>query len=127
MRFKLFTLAAISLALASCESTPVDQLSYSEMKSLSLVLHKRCWAQGVKSDTPEMNACLQQEFTRESSMRNSNYQARQAMGDALIAGGQGYNQGMQRQQPTYTPTTCTSTPQSTWVGGPVRQVRTTCY
>ncbi|WSG95343.1 hypothetical protein U8P76_23520 [Rhizobium johnstonii] len=126
MRTKLFAAAAISLMLTACQSKPVDQLSYSEMKSLSLELHKRCWAQGVKSDTPEMNACLQQEFTRESSMRNSNYQARQAIGDALIAGGQGYNQGMQ-QQPANRPTTCTSTPSSTWVGGPVRQVRTSCY
>ncbi|TLX12285.1 hypothetical protein [Rhizobium sp. MHM7A] len=123
---KFFAAAAISVILTACQSKPVDQLSYSEMKSLSLELHQRCWAQGVKSDTPEMKACLQQEFTRESSMRNSNYQARQAIGDALIAGGQGYNQGMQ-QQPTYRPTTCTSTPSSTWVGGPVRQVRTSCY
>ncbi|MGO8089602.1 hypothetical protein AB9E29_21000 [Rhizobium leguminosarum] len=126
MRSKFFAAAAISLMLTACQSKPVDQLSYSEMKSLSLELHKRCWAQGVKSDTPEMRACLQQEFTRESSMRNSNYQARQAIGDALIAGGQGYNQGMQ-QQPTSRPTTCTSTPSSTWVGGPVSQVRTSCY
>ncbi|MGO7896692.1 hypothetical protein ACC719_04375 [Rhizobium ruizarguesonis] len=126
MRSKFFAAAAISLMLTACQSKPVDQLSYSEMKSLSLELHKRCWAQGVKSDTAEMKACLQQEFTRESSMRNSNYQARQAIGDALIAGGQGYNQGVQ-QQPRYTPTTCTSTPSSTWVGGPVRQVRTSCY
>ncbi|MGO8503229.1 hypothetical protein AB9F35_17255 [Rhizobium leguminosarum] len=126
MRSKLFAAAAISVILTSCQSKPVDQLSYSEMKSLSLDLHKRCWAQGVKSDTPEMKACLQQEFTRESSMRNSNYQTRQAIGDALIAGGQGYNRGMQ-QQPSYQPMNCTSTPSSTFVGGPVRQVRTSCY
>ncbi|MGR9462117.1 hypothetical protein [Rhizobium leguminosarum] len=126
MRFKLFAAAALSLVLTSCQSKPVNELSYSELKSLSLELHKRCWAQGVKSDTPEMKLCLQQEFTRESSIRNDNLQARQAMGAALIANGQAYNQGMQ-QQPTYRPMNCTSTPSSTWVGGPVRQVRTSCY
>ncbi|EJB03750.1 hypothetical protein Rleg9DRAFT_2587 [Rhizobium leguminosarum bv. trifolii WSM597] len=126
MRAKLVVVAAFSLVLASCQDRPIDELSYSELKSLSLELHKRCWAQGVKSDTPEMKMCLQQEFTRESSIRSNNLQARQAMGEALIAGGQGYNQGLQ-QQPSYRPMNCTSTPTSTWVGGPVRQVRTSCY
>ena len=115
----------IVCALVSCQDKPVNELSYSELKALSLDIHKRCWAQGVKDNSPEMKLCLQQEFNRESAMRANNLQRRRAMGAALIANGQMYNNAM--MQPQFRPVNCVSTPSSTWVGGPVSQVRTNCY
>ncbi len=122
---KILIIGAVAALVSSCQDKPISEMSYSEVKALSLDLHKRCWAQGIKDNSPEMKLCLQQEFNRESAMRADNLQRRQAMGAALIANGQSYNNAM--MQPQFRPMNCTSVPSSTWVGGTVNQVRTNCY
>ena len=64
MRYLLVAL----FALAGCQ-TPVEQLSYSELKKLEADLQKRCVSQGYKPGNPEFKACVEQEFRREASIR----------------------------------------------------------
>lgn len=81
-----------------------------------------CRGYGLQSGTEAFSNCLYQ--LDQQRMANA-YNRRMAAAAALG------NAGAQMQAnaaQTYRPAVrCTSTPSSSWVGGPVSQVRTTCY
>jgi|GEM_PF-3225376 len=56
------------LTLAGCTKT-VEEMGYSERKALAQQIVQRCYAQGVKSGTPEMQMCTQAETEREVATR----------------------------------------------------------
>jgi hypothetical protein len=66
-------LVGLVLLLAGCESTPVEQMSYSETKELALRLHKRCADEGAPQGSKEFDACMRQELSREASLRRERH------------------------------------------------------
>jgi hypothetical protein len=114
------------MLLASCQTTPVQQLSYSETKTLAKQLHQRCADQGIPMGHAEFDACMQQEVSREAYTHHANQQRQQHARMALAAGLAGAGAGMQTNAATYRPVNCTSTLTGTWVGRP-NAVRTRCY
>ncbi|WP_152979701.1 hypothetical protein [Mesorhizobium sp. 1M-11] len=111
--------------LAGCQSKSPAEMNYSELKQYGTSLMERCRKQGVKRDA-EMQACINQEALSDHAKRQQANETRQAIGMAMAGVGQGM-QAAAAQQAANRPVTCSSVPSSTWVGGPVSQVRTTCY
>lgn len=62
--------------LSSCQSKPIEQMSYTETKALAQQLHKRCADQGAPPGSSEFDACMRQEVSREASIRNENAERR---------------------------------------------------
>jgi len=62
-----FALLAL-VGLTGCTKT-VEEMNYSERKALAQEIVKRCYAQGVKSNTPEMQQCTNVEIQREVASR----------------------------------------------------------
>lgn len=115
---------ALVLALAGCQTKPVDEMSYTEVKQLAGQIVDRCVAQGIKENTREMTACSQQEARREVVTRQRMRQRQRAMGAALAQGLGDYSQQQQRNAAIAAanrPVNCTS--QLT----PANTVRTSCY
>lgn len=73
----------------------------------------------------EARLLLSQELARANSEFDAKYArpASAAVGGAVAAAAQSYGNAMQASRPV----NCTSTPYSSWVGGPVSSVRTNCY
>ncbi|QNQ62523.1 hypothetical protein IB024_01830 [Brucella sp. 6810] len=71
MRYLLFVSIAC-VALSACQTKPIEEMSYSEKKALAEQIVKRCVAQGVKHDTPEMRDCSRAEVQREYATRQNN-------------------------------------------------------
>jgi hypothetical protein len=67
-----------AVALAGCQSKPVEQMSYSEVRALAHDINKRCNDQGVFGPSAEFDACTRQEISREKSIRAANYARRQS-------------------------------------------------
>lgn len=107
---------ACGLALAGCQSKPIEQMSYTELNQLAGVLAKSCLDQGVKAGSAEMDLCLRQEVGREKATRAANAQKRQALAGAMAAAGQNMQQNAAASQPI----TCNSSAYG-------RNVQTTCY
>jgi len=125
MRLLGVAVAASMLALAGCQSKPIEQMSYTEVQQLSGVIAKRCHDQGVRSPSRQFDACIQQEITREQSTRADNYRRRMAAAEALGDLGDSYSRGANAA--TYRPpVNCTSRLAGTNVGQPTR-IDTTCY
>lgn len=60
------------LALSACQaSKPLDQLSYSELKTVADQIGARCEAQGITRKSPEWGLCVQQETNREDATRKA--------------------------------------------------------
>lgn len=57
--------------LAGCQTKQVEEMSYTEQKALAQQIVQRCYDQGVKTGTPEMNVCLQAEVNREKFKRRN--------------------------------------------------------
>lgn len=57
------------LAVAGCTKT-VAEMNYTERKALAEVIVKRCYEQGVRTGTPEMDACMRVETESEIATRN---------------------------------------------------------
>lgn len=68
---RTFLLIALT-ALAGCQSQPVEELNYSQQKALAEQIVQRCYAQGVRTGTPEMKMCLEVETAREVAVRKRN-------------------------------------------------------
>jgi len=113
---KLLVLAGAALICTGCTQS-VDEMSYAQLQKYAAQMVEKCQKQGVP-DT-ELNACAEQEMRADQSRRMRQRQ----VGAAISAAGQ----GMQRNAAMTRTVNCTSTPSSTWVGGPVSSVRTTCY
>lgn len=61
-------LVVAGLTLAGCTKT-VEEMGYSERKALAEQIVQRCYAQGVKSGTLEMQLCTQAETEKEVATR----------------------------------------------------------
>lgn len=121
---KRIALIAMAMAAAGCQSKPIEQMSYTELNQLSGEIVKRCYAQGVKPRTREMQICTQQEITREQATRAANTQRRIAFGQAMSNMGDQMQQNARNQAVINSmnrPINCTSTPGMNGV------VRTNCY
>jgi len=115
-------LLAASVCLASCQSKSVSEMSYTEVKAYAQQLLERCKKQGAGPGA-ETQACINQEALADENRRLNAIRTQQAVGNALAAAGAGMQRSATMNRQVY----CTSTPSSTWVGGPVSTVRTTCY
>ena len=99
-------------------------MSYTEVKQYAASLVARCKAEGAKPGA-ETQACINQEARADEYRRVKNIQTRRRIGAALADAGEGMQRNAVMSTPR--PLNCTSTPSSSWVGGPASQVRTTCY
>lgn len=60
------------LALSACQANkPLDELSYSELKTVADQIGARCEAQGITRKSPEWGLCVQQETNRERAARDN--------------------------------------------------------
>lgn len=110
------------VVLAGCSTKSMNEMNYSELKAYAVEMQTRCEKQGVKGDQ-EMKACINQEAMADQSRR----QRQKQFGAALAGASQAYGNSMQRSAAVNRPVTCNSTGNSSWVGGPINSVRTTCY
>lgn len=66
---KTIVMAAAAI-LAGCQGKPISEMSYTETRALAVEINQRCRDQGLNSEMPEWKICVQQEITRENSIRN---------------------------------------------------------
>lgn len=107
MRVAVALLAA--LVASGCQTKQIQEMSYKEKQDLAGQIVLRCTEQGVKSDTPEMRACIASEVQRENYTRQKN-QAQFNRGMAAMSAGfanasRSYSAAASR--PTYGSTTVT--------------------
>lgn len=105
------------LSLSACQTKPIEQMSYTEVKALAGEIQKRCYAQGVKPNSREYDMCIRQEISREQSTRVANRQRQIALGEAISEAGA----NMQRNAAMNRPVNCTSS------RGYGTTINTTCY
>lgn len=117
---KWIVIVSAALFAAGCTQS-VNEMSYSQLQSYAAQMVEKCQKQGVPDS--QMRACAEQEMRADQSRRMKQRQ----FGAAISGASQAYGQGMQQSAAMNRPINCTSTPNSTWVGGPVSSVRTTCY
>lgn len=116
-QMKLRVVAALAaLSLAGCQGTPIGDAVIGPEK-LAQMDDQYCQSIGAK---PGSSVYVQCRMGRTSQRDASHQQAFQRAGAGLSAAGASMQGGYARN------VSCTSTPTSTWVGGPVRQVNTTC-
>src|SRR5690606_6305693 len=108
------------LTLSACTQT-VDEMSYSQLQAYATQMVEKCQKQGVPD--AQLEACAHQEIRADQARRMKQRQ----IGAAIAGAGDAYGQSMQRSAAMNRAVTCASTPRSSWVGGPVSSVRTTCY
>lgn len=102
--------------LAGCQTKPIAEMSYTEVKQLAGEITQRCYAQGVKPKSAEFEVCMRQEISREDATRASNQRRRMAAAAALGNAGR----QMQANAAANRPVNCVST-------GGYNTVNTTCY
>lgn len=66
----------ICLLLAGCmtAATPVSHMSYSQLQEVARQVEQRCVDQGVARQSPQFEACVRQEATRETTLRQERRQ-----------------------------------------------------
>ncbi|NVM43185.1 hypothetical protein HWX16_23150 [Ochrobactrum intermedium] len=116
MKLAIIVLGA-ALSLSACQTKPIEQMSYTEVKALAGEIQKRCYAQGVKPNSREYDMCIRQEISREQSTRVANRQRQIAFGEAMSEAGA----NMQRNAAMNRPVNCTSS------RGYGTTINTTCY
>lgn len=88
-----------ALALAGCvHDKPIEAMGYEERKAFAGEILDRCLAQGVKINTPEMDACAEAEISAEAYTRSAAEARRQAYGAAMIQGNAARQQQMRCSQ-----------------------------
>lgn len=114
---QVLILCAIA-ALSGCQGTPIGDAMIGNEK-LARMDDQYCQSIGAKPGTDGYTQCR---MFKTSERDRSHQLAFQRAGMGLSAA------GASMQNTAYTPQTinCTSTPVSTWVGGPARQVNTRC-
>jgi hypothetical protein len=115
---RLFAVATL-LALTGCQGTPIGDAMIGPEK-LAQMDDQYCRSIGAAPGTAPYMQCRM----HKTAERNQSHQAafRTAGAGLQATGAQMQNNAMARR-----PINCTSTGTSTFVGGPVRQVNTTCY
>jgi hypothetical protein len=110
--YPIFLAAAI---LAGCQSKPVSEMSYAEVKQYGAELIARCKAEGAKPGA-ETQACINQEARADEAKRQNAAATRQAVGMALAGASLSYGQSLQANRPA----TC-------YTSGYGYGITTTCY
>lgn len=112
------------LALAGCTKT-VEEMNYSERKALADQIVQRCYAQGVKSGTSEMDLCLAAEVQSEKAKRYNNAAREKRMAAGLGAGlasaGDAFNQAAANSAAANRTVTCNTVP------APTGMTKVRCY
>jgi len=70
------------LALCACQSKPVTEMSYSELRAYAADLNKRCYEQGVKTKA-ELQMCVRQEAISDEANRRNAIETRRRIGRSL--------------------------------------------
>jgi hypothetical protein len=126
MSMKPFLLLGVLVMLAGCQTQQVEEMSYSQRNALAKQIAERCAAQGYADGHPKQDECIRLEVTREVATRRNNQaradNARMAISSGLSTYGQSLQQSGYNQQ-----LNCTTTPQSTFVGGTPSSYSTSCY
>jgi hypothetical protein len=82
---KLRALFAVSLCLAGCQTKQLAEMNYSERRDLAVEITKRCYAQGVKPNSPQMKICTDAEIQSENYKRQHAMQIHFNPGGAATA------------------------------------------
>ncbi len=90
---KPLALPLLSLALlASCQTKPIEEMSYTERKTLAAEIAKRCVEQGVSpKNQQEMRRCFDIEAQREVYTRRRNQMILDDIGEGIEKGTASYN------------------------------------
>src|SRR5690606_28209657 len=108
------------LAVGGCTTT-VEEMSYTQLQEYATGMAEKCRKMGVPDE--QLEACAVQEISADQARRRKQRQ----LGAAIAGASQAYGNALQQSAYSNRMVTCTSTPSGSWVGGPVSQVRTTCY
>lgn len=84
---KKIALIAGLMAVAGCQTKPIEAMSYSEQKQLASQILARCHKQGVKPGTQEEKDCFYTETRSEFYNRRQNTDRIRAVGQAMAAAG----------------------------------------
>lgn len=122
---RFFILGAIALTLSGCETTPVQELTYTQKKALVDKIIASCIKQGVSLKSREMTVCTNSEIDREIALRAKNRAVAAEIPAMVGRGLSGYANSAARNNNTTS--TCTTTPYSTFVGGRPSSYTTRCY
>ncbi len=114
---RVLVVGLLAAALSGCETKLPSEMSYTEIKQLAQKIYQRCVDQGVAPNTPEMDACLNQEKHRELNMRYDNRETLREIGSGLQKAADNYNRSARQSRPV----TCNSL-----ATGPTT-TRTTCF
>lgn len=124
MKLRIVAAGLACLLLAGCETTPIQELSYSQRKELAQKITDRCVAQGIALNSPEMKPCQMAEVEREVATREHNQQRRMAAALAMQNAGNQMQANARANQIANSinrPVNCTSRPS---YGG---TYQTSCY
>lgn len=115
MRISVVALAV--LVISGCQTKQIQEMSYKEKQVLAGQIVQRCMEQGVKSDTPEMRACIASEVQRENYTRQKNQaqfnRSMAAIGAGLSNASQSYSAAASRTTYGSTTVTCRRNPAPT--------------
>lgn len=103
------------LALVSCQSKSVSEMSFSEVRQYAAELMERCKEQGAQPGE-EMQMCIDQEALADETKRRRSIATRQAIGAAISQASADYGRSVRANRPI----NCTSI-------GYGNMVRTDCY
>lgn len=81
---RIFLLAL--LALTGCQSKPVNEMSYSELKVYAADLNRRCYEQGVTAKS-ELHLCVRQEAIADEYKRRRAIETQRRIGQAIADAG----------------------------------------
>ncbi|WP_376711062.1 hypothetical protein [Pseudochrobactrum lubricantis] len=84
------------VVLAGCQTKQIEEMGYSEKKALAEQIVQRCYAQGVKPNSPEMNTCSMAEVQKEHYSRRNSAIRQQNAAAAMSAGMANASQGYYR-------------------------------
>lgn len=112
------------LALAGCNTTPVEELSYPEVRAIAERITKQCYVEGGPSGSPGYQMCVRHYVQREHATRAANRDRQARVGQAMAQASDNFARQQQANAAIAAanrPVNCTSTMT------PANTVRTNCY
>jgi hypothetical protein len=123
---KKISVVVLCFFAAGCAERQINEMSYSELVTLSQQIKKKCASEGAPQGSPNYETCWHQEVTAEDARRQAYARWREGAGMAFASGMSGVSQGYyQAAQPTYRPLNCTSSTMGAYTSNPT--VNTSCY
>lgn len=116
---KWVVLLAAVAALTGCQGTPIGDAMIGKEKLAEM---DSAYCQSIGA-TKGSDTYMQCRMFKDAERQRNHQAAFQRAGAGLSAAGR----SMQQNAAMNRPVNCTSQPSSSWVGGPVSSVRTTCY